>query len=589
MSRSALPDEVPQCLALTRAFVLRFFENEITAGSSDLRSSFFWLLSLLVPAFCIPFLAIMKWTTASYVYGAEGLRRLAWADKALIIGFGMVVAGAVSVVVWNALLIDRRDTLVLGVQPLRGRTIVVAKLLALGVYFGILIAGMHSISSFTFGMLLGNGADFAFAFRGIFAHFVAASLGSAFVFLAVCALQGVLLAALGPKLFARISPVVQLLLVVVVLASLMALPTIGGSAVRSLEEAGVTPLVVHARGGKTVVIHPTSGPGAIAHAWVADSPPIWFLGIYEDVLGDAPAPLRQRARAGIVAVLGALGLVLVAYPLAYRRMAVAAIENVDTRMTRRALVLRLVPRLVARHSTSRAAAQFLLTTLGRVERHRFVIAMTGGVAVALVIPVALGAIAMSGLPAQPTIPLLAAPFYVMACLTVGLRFGATLPGDLRASWIFHAIDADGWRARAGTWRVVFALAVLPIELIMTAIAWKTWGASFALTSLLVGLAVGGLLVEVVLSRTIGMPCAEPWRPRTEHLRAWWPVYLLGFLIFTSAAPALVLVSTRSTISFAIVLASVALLTTIVHLTRRSNPVVEDESADGPKLEVLSLN
>ena len=49
MTESFRPGEVGQCRALARAFLFRFFENEITAGSSDLRSSFFWLLSILIP------------------------------------------------------------------------------------------------------------------------------------------------------------------------------------------------------------------------------------------------------------------------------------------------------------------------------------------------------------------------------------------------------------------------------------------------------------------------------------------------------------------------------------------------------------
>jgi hypothetical protein len=154
VTESLRPGEVGQCRALARAFLFRFFENEITAGSSDLRSSFFWLLSILVPpGMFLQVMALMKWSLANFVYGAEGVRRVAWMDKTMYIGFSMIAAGAVGTIVWNALVVDRRDTLVLGVQPLRGRTIVIAKLLALGTR-AIFIGGMHTISSFEYGMLL---------------------------------------------------------------------------------------------------------------------------------------------------------------------------------------------------------------------------------------------------------------------------------------------------------------------------------------------------------------------------------------------------------------------------------------------------
>src|SRR5215467_3034322 len=154
------PREGPQLVALTRAFLFRFFENEVTAGSNDLRGSFLWVLSVLVPpGLCIPFIALMKWSTMDYVLGAEGVRRMAWMDKTVYIGLGMIVAGAVGTIVWSSLLVDRRDSLVLGVQPLRGRTIVAAKLLSLAFYLGILTVGMHALASCAYGMLLGNFGD----------------------------------------------------------------------------------------------------------------------------------------------------------------------------------------------------------------------------------------------------------------------------------------------------------------------------------------------------------------------------------------------------------------------------------------------
>lgn len=584
------PGEGAQCRALTRAFLFRFFENEITAGSSDLRSSFFWLLSILVPpGLFLPVMALMKWSIANFVYGAEGVRRVAWMDKTLYIGFSMIAAGAVGIVVWNALLVDRRDTLVLGVQPLRGRTVVVAKLIALGTYVAIFIGGMHTLSSFLYGMLLGNFGDVPFALRGIVAHFAASSLGSAFVLFGVCAIQGVLLATIGPRIFARVSPIVQLLLAVIVLESMLILPVIGGSAIRSLEADGVAPLVVRMH-GRTSTVHPDKGPEAVAHSWVPKTPPIWFLGVYETVLGTPEPRFHELARTGVFSVVAVLGIVLVTYPLAYRRMAVAAVENVDPGMGRRARLSRLVPRLIARQPTTRAAVQFLLATLGRVERHRFVVAMAIGVALAFAVPLGMSAVALLDVPlGWRTVPLLAIPFYVMACLTVGLRFAALLPGDVRASWIFEVVAPNPWRARSGLWRVIFLFAVMPVELAFLPIAWRAWGAWFAVSNLLAGLTLGALLIEVLLWRLVAMPCAEPWRTRPGHLRTWWPVYLLGFLFFTGISPGLALLAVRQPLSLAIALGVIILSTLALRFARRSTVIVEENGDDAPKLEVLSLN
>jgi hypothetical protein len=56
------PHEREQFLALTRAFLARFFENEITSGTDDLKTSFFWLLSFLsVPGFFLPMTMAFTW------------------------------------------------------------------------------------------------------------------------------------------------------------------------------------------------------------------------------------------------------------------------------------------------------------------------------------------------------------------------------------------------------------------------------------------------------------------------------------------------------------------------------------------------
>lgn len=590
MSEPFRPGEVGQCRALARAFLFRFFENEITAGSSDLRSSFFWLLSILVPpGMFLPVMALMKWSVANFVYGAEGVRRVAWMDKTMYIGFSMIAAGAVGTIVWNALVVDRRDTLVLGVQPLRGRTIVVAKLFALGTYVAIFIGGMHTISSFLYGMLLGNFGDVSFALRGIVAHFAASSLGSAFVLFGVCAIQGVLLATIGPRLFARVSPIVQLLLAVMVLESILVLPIIGGSAIRSLEADGVSPLVVRMH-GRTSTVHPDRGPGAVAHAWIPKTPPIWFLGVYETVLGTPEARFHELARTAVLSVAGVLGIVLITYPLAYRRMAIAAVESVDPGMGRRARLSRLVPGLLAREPTTRAAVQFLLATLGRVERHRFVVAMAGGIALAFAVPLGMSAIAVLDDPVGwKTVPLLAIPFYVTACLAVGLRFAAILPGDQRASWLFDALPTDRWLARAGLWRMMFFVAVCPTHLAFLPIAWRAWGPWFAICNFVAGLVLGALLTELLLWRLLAMPCAEPWRPRPGHLRAWWPVYLFGFLLFTGLSPALALLAVRQPLTLAVELGVIILATMALRFARHSTVIVEENGDDAPKLEVLSLN
>ena len=171
-----------------------------------------------------------------------------------------------------------------------------------------------------------------FALRGIVAHFVASSLGSAFVLFGVCAIQGVLLATIGPRIFARVSPIVQLLLAVIVLEHPRA-SVIGGSAIRSLEADGVAPLVVHLHGRTSRCTRPRlRRRRAIVGAEDAAHLVPRRLRV---ILGTTEPRFHELARTGVMSVVAVFGIVLITYPRV-RRMAVAAVEHVDPGMGRRA-------------------------------------------------------------------------------------------------------------------------------------------------------------------------------------------------------------------------------------------------------------
>src|SRR6187399_977657 len=135
------PTRLDQVRALVPAFFSRFFETEMTAGTTDLRASIFYLIAFLAaPGFAAPLLiglassptiegpAGWGWNMVATHQGVEALRALSLADKTTYIGCSMAAAGLISAVVWNSLLTDRRDALVLGVFPMSAPTIVLSKL-----------------------------------------------------------------------------------------------------------------------------------------------------------------------------------------------------------------------------------------------------------------------------------------------------------------------------------------------------------------------------------------------------------------------------------------------------------------------------
>jgi hypothetical protein len=512
--------------ALVHSFLARFFENEITSGTDDLKNSFFWLLAfLMAPGLFMPFVLSFDWEMIARFRGPEVLQVLSRGDKAFYIGFAMVASALIGAIAWSSLLMDRLDGLILGALPVRPAVVVRAKLAALGVYILLIAIGMHTLSAVAFGTLLSNHAAFAFMVRSIAAHFIVPCAASAFVVLAIAGVQGTALALTGPRVFVRLSAVLQLGLVALIILGLLALPILEVSVVGTLR-----------------------GTGRNVRPWLLYTPPLWFLGAYEWILGANDPGLMALARRAFVALLAAAALTVTSYPIAYRRLMTSAVEGSGG--TRRTGVLAGVgdslTRLIARAPQHRAVSQFFLESLGRVDRLRFVMASALGIAGAWGLPAWFALITD---PAGATLARLwSAQLAGMTFLLAGLRLAAALPADVNAGWLFDARAPSRRQVHAALERVMFVLGVLPVAVAGVPVHW--WllerlppstgpGDPVALVIAIqasVTLAAGVLLIQMLLWRFEGVPCARLWEPERLKLGRRWALYVAAFVVFTSGIP-----------------------------------------------------
>jgi hypothetical protein len=567
--------ERAQTRALTETFLVRFFDNEITSGTNDLKASFFNLVAFLAtPGLLYPVAMAMKWAFAARLRGVDALRTLSLDDKTLYLGMSMVATGLVAAVVWSSLLIDRRDGLVLGVLPVRSRLIVQSKLLAVCGYVGLISLGMHALGAAPFGFLLAAGNTFGFALRGMVAHFVASSLACLFVFAAVLAVQGVWLALLGPRIFARVSAWLQLGLVAIVFLGLLVVPDI------------------------VAAVRPTlAGSLERAQPRLFWTPPLWFLGLYETLLGTSNQTLLALGRTAWLALGGAALVAALSYPLAYRRVMRDAVEHPGDigRVGALTALARWLTVVLARDGVTRATTQFYLSTIGRVERHRFTLALAAGAALAWGLPtVVRWRSLIDESTSTPPLSLLALPLSTTLFLLVGLRVAAAVPSDLRAGWIFEAAVLPRKRLRSGMRRVMLVVGVLPVVAIGSGVYWRLWGVDLAIKHGLLCLAAGLLLVELFLRKADGMPCDQPWRPERANLKSWWPAYFLGFILFAStsrhALAARALTSYSDTFSYVVLLAGLLLGAIALRVTSPRQTPPEPPVLDGLNVsEVLDLN
>jgi hypothetical protein len=503
--------------ALYEIFLARFFENEATVERTDLRRSFFWLIAFLaVPGMFWAVWQMFRWELIAMAYGHEQLHVAALFDKALYLQMTSVAIGLLTAIVWPSLVLERRDGLVLGILPVRPRTIFAAKAAALVGYIGLISLGMHLGPALFFGTLLSGGRYSVIA--GTIGHLVAGLALNAFVFFGVAAAASIALAVLGPARFSRTSSLLQVVVVMIVTAGLVLLPSIVASASPTL-----------------------AGRGRVQADWILLTPPIWFLGLYETIAGTTFAVMRDLA----MRALGALGAVTVlfavTYPVAGRRALSAVSATAGgphiARRSRRSPSERLVT-TITRSAPIRGALQFSVTTLIRVQQHRLVIAIGAGIGLTIAVPIVLSVLS----PASPgrsrpmTVPLLAVGPTIMFLIAAAVRIAIAVPSEPPARWLFAAVPSPPLAGRAAARLLLWLTAVIPGAALTGLAAVWLWTSLTALVAAAIVALAGAILVEVHLWGFAGIPCARLLAPGQAQLQARWPWYLAGFYVTAVAVP-----------------------------------------------------
>ena len=127
---------------------------------------------------------------------------------------------------------------------------------------------------------------------------------------------------------------------------------------------------------------------------------------------------------------------------------------------------------------------------------------------------------------------------------------------------------------------MFAVGVLPVAILCAPVYWRLWGPNIATAHTLLTLATGGVLIEMLLWRFEGMPCARFWDPERLKLgRRWW-LYLAGFLIVTAGIPWLELRLFNSPTRSAVLILWLVSVTALVRFVslRQAPRLVEDVDA-----------
>jgi hypothetical protein len=397
-----------------RHILHRFFNNELLASDDETKR-----VMQIAAAVALPTLIVSLFLFPAYhAFPPAPLHRPFWSqtgDHSFYVIYSFVLMGAVTVYEWDLLFPDILDIFVLSVLPIPARKLFFARVSALAIFLLLVQLGTSILGT----IFLPLAAEQHNFLRHLFSHFVAVTMSGIFAATTFLSLHGILLNTIGEGLFRRITPLLQGLSIMFLLAVLLLCPTVASSLEALL----------------------TSGSPTIRYF-----PPFWFLGIYEYLLGGAstPATFHSLARTGCYALLLTLACTLLSYPLAYRRRVRQLIEGsaaTNTRASETNPIRRLLHATILRHPSQRAVYHFISHTILRSQRQRISLAIFGGLSVALALA---QMVTLQVEPDHTHIALLPdgirSAIPIMAFFTVaGLRSVLAAPVDRRGSWLFRVL------------------------------------------------------------------------------------------------------------------------------------------------------
>jgi hypothetical protein len=429
----------------------------------------------------------------------------------------MTALGLVALVIWENVFPDRRDARILGSLPIRSRTLIAARLGALGALAGIFILGMNAVPTLVYGPILSGFGGALTPIHGVAAHFVATTAAGAFVFFGLIALQGLLLNVTGRRLAERLSIVLQIVFVVALLQMIFFFPR-------------VLPLVGRDLSNLT------------AHPIMRYVPSVWFLALYDVICGrpssGSAGPAALAALLTVVVIVSAAGL----FAATHGRLMKRALETKDAAGSANRLVSAAAwwmnTRLI-RSNTTRAVFHFTVKTMTRSRTHRMLVALYAGVALALVLSGFIPLVMTTGLAGltRPTLPLLSAPFVLMFFSLAGMRSAFAIPVEPKANWIVRMLEpANRSAAINGAGASMLLAVVLPISVLAWISSLVLLDARHAFVHAAFCILLGWLLTELLVLTLLKIPFTCTYYPGLSKMRTFWPLYLTAFTTFSYTTP-----------------------------------------------------
>ena len=488
-----------QTRLLARTFYTRMFESDLMPEG-------------------LPQVQLVLWGTLLAATPTTGypmlLRRQVFdSDRIILIVLTMVSIGVVGLMIWDGVFPDRRDVRNLGSLPIPTHSFVLGRLAALGKVFVLFATPVCIPQSIIMGLMAAGFGDPVPRLLGVAAHFAAVGLAATFVFCALIAAQCLLLLTFGRRAAQAASMFFQVLFAVGLVQMIVFIGDIGRALGALRSGSGLTQ--------------------------AAALPPTWFVGVYKTLTGTGNATSALFAAIAVAATIAAALLALGLYASTYSHLSRRALEGPPSHGRRVRLPLgahaRRSPRTGFRSPMRQAIRRFALQTLTRSRTHRMMLAVYGGVALALVLSSAASVVLRNdgaGL-WRPGITMLSLPLIFQFFLLVGIRVIISVPSEPKARWIFRACEpADRGEAVTATHDAMLVAVVVPTTIFALLQGLAFWGITAGIGHAVFSFVVGSLFAEVLLARTCKLPFACTYFPGKSRIFTLWPLYLIVFFMYT---------------------------------------------------------
>ena len=531
------PSQDSPARLLTRHFFDNLIHNDLVSPDADRHA----VLAVALATICSAVLFVTMFTALPYLVqfiqlpGVTAVSALS--DRSLFFGGAMIVTALATLLVWESLAIEPRDSLILGHLPIPTTTIVRAKLAALFQFVATFAVAVNLVPSLIYPTMMV--ANLPLRLRDllwlIVVHATTGLLAAAFGFLAVFAARGLFRLMLGARWFGRVSPAIHSTLTSLATIAILLLPLWAVNVVKSEMPPGGSPY---------------------------NAPPLWFVGVNEVATGkivvnsqlelpkirmavsmlartyDTDAQARERYRllqptlqslaAVALLALPIVGLVAVgSYYWTNRRLPLPVSWPASSAWIRR-IRAQFLSALAPNDSTARAGFFFTLETVAGSAPHRLsmVIAFALGVTAAVITLYATGASLWQSI-ALPR-GVIGAELIFTIALLLGLRNAVRVPAELAANWMVQLSWTGDRRAFIdGVKRSAIVVFLLPPILIAFGLNALFFNVTDAVAHLVCSLAAAGLLLELTLIGYQNLPFTAAMAPG-RHVR------VRGLFIFFGA-------------------------------------------------------